>query len=139
MTALTEDRDTRRKDGRIGQGPVAASTKLYGGGMVCHNAAGYVVPGSDTAGLVLAGVCAGQQDNSAGANGDLTAEYERDGLHLMNFSGTATQANVGDSVCIVDDQTVALAAMTTNGIPAGKIAEFVVSNKVYVDIAPAVQ
>lgn len=138
MTALTEDRETRRKDGKIGQGPVGAASTLFGGALICTNASGCLVPGSDTAGLALAGVSKDRYDNSSGADGDLTAEYERDGLHLMNVGSTITQANVGDSVCIVDDQTVDLAANTTNDIPCGKIAEFVSSTKAYIDIAPAV-
>lgn len=138
MTALSGDRDTRPKDGQIGQGPVAASTKLYGGALLCFNASGYLVKGADTAGLIFAGVCRDQKDNSSGSAGDLTAEFDRKGLHLVNMGTAITQANVGDAVCLVDDQTVDLAANTTNDIACGKIIEYVTTGLAYIDIGGAV-
>ncbi|MBU1193970.1 MAG: hypothetical protein KKE62_01945 [Proteobacteria bacterium] len=139
MTALTKDRDTRRKDGKIGQGLIAASTKLYGGAMLCFNAAGYLVAGADTAGLIFAGICKAPQDNTSGDAGDLVAEFEKDGMHLMTLGTAITQANVGDQVYIEDDQTVDLAANVTNDIFCGVIAEFVTTTLAYVDITPAVK
>jgi hypothetical protein len=45
-----------------------------------------------------------------------------------------TKGNIGDSVFVVDDQTVGLAATTTNDVPCGKIAEYNAANSVYVSI-----
>lgn len=138
MTALTEDRDTRRKEGDIGQGPVAASAKLYGGAFVCFNASGYLVAGADTAGLILAGICRGQKDNSSGADGDLTAEFERDGLHIMIMDMAITRADLGKKVFLVDDQTADLEGNVSNAVFCGVIAEYISATKAYIDIEPAI-
>jgi len=139
MTALATDRDTRKKPGVLGEGPVAAAKTLYGGALVCVNAAGYLTPGDDAANLVLAGVSHDRYDNSAGANGDIDGVVERDGLHLMNMETAITQANVGDRVYIVDDQTVDLVANVTNNVFAGVIAEYLTTTMAYIDITPAVK
>lgn len=72
MPALTADRNTPKKDGIIVEMPVAASTKIYAGSLVCANASGYVIPAADTAGLTFLGVALNAVDNSAGSNGDKT-------------------------------------------------------------------
>jgi hypothetical protein len=139
MTALSKDRDTRKKPGQLGVGPVAATTLLYGGAVNCFNAAGYLVPGADTAGLIFAGIGTGRFDNTLGQNGSLNGVYDREGLHMMNLATAITQANVGDQVYLVDDQTVDLAANVTNLIFCGVIAEFITTTLAYIDITPAVK
>ncbi|OGV64135.1 MAG: hypothetical protein A2283_12450 [Lentisphaerae bacterium RIFOXYA12_FULL_48_11] len=139
MTALTKDRDTRKKPGQLGEGPVAASALIYGGAIVCMNAGGYLIKGSDAAGLTIAGISTGRFDNSAGTNGALTGVFERDGLHLMNLGTVITQANVGDPVYVVDDQTVDLADNVIHFILAGVIAEMFTTTLAYIDIAPAIE
>lgn len=139
MTALAKDRDTRKKPGQLGMCPIAAAALIYGGAIVCVNAGGYLIKGSDAAGLILAGISTGRFDNSAGANGDLNGVFERDGLHMMNLGTAITQANVGDPVYLVDDQTVDLAANVTHLILAGVIAEMVTTTLAYIDIAPAIE
>lgn len=44
MTALTKDRNTKRRDGVQYSDPVAASTKVFAGALVCINASGFAVP-----------------------------------------------------------------------------------------------
>lgn len=138
MTALTTDRDTKRKPGLIGYGGMAASLLIYGGAAVCHNASGYLVKGADTAGLVFAGIAKDRFDNSSGAAGDLTAEFERDGEHLFTLGTAATDADVGKKVFLVDDQTVDLEEHVDNNVFAGVLTSLVTSTMAYVDIKPAV-
>ena len=59
MSALTNDRDTVRKEGKYASYPVKGGAVIYAGGMVCIGADGYAVPASDTAGLKFMGVCQG--------------------------------------------------------------------------------
>jgi hypothetical protein len=129
--ALSADRETREKIGIDTPVPVAASTKLYGGGLVAVDADGYAVPGADTAGLKICGVAQEQVDNSSGADGDLTVKVRRGRAFLLKGSGL-TQAMLGDTLYAVDDETVAAASVTTNDIPAGKMVEFVSATAAWV-------
>ena len=136
MSALTKDRDTVRKDGVYASYPVKGGVKLYAGSVVCVNAGGYALPGADTAGLKFVGVARGSVDNSGGPDGAVNVEAWRKGSFEFACSGMA-RGNTGDAVYVVDDQTVGLAATTTNDIPCGKIAEFNTAMSVYVDISKA--
>lgn len=139
MTAQSNDRDTRKKPGVLGEGPVASGETLYGGAAVCINATGYLEPGDDAANLVFAGISKDRFDNADGSDGDITAVLERDGLHLFTLETAITQANVGDQVYLVDDQTVDLAANVSENIFCGVIAEYVTTTLAYIDITPAVK
>ena len=134
MTQSTKDRNTVRKAGDYAAYSVKGGTKIYAGTIVCLDANGYAIPGSDTAGIKFAGVSRQYVDNSPGADGALKVEVWRTGCFEMTTSGIG-MANVGSAVCIVDDHTVNLASVTTNDIPCGKISEYVVATSVYVDIA----
>jgi len=134
MTALAKDKDTVYREGVELDLEVAASTTLYAGAGICVNAAGYAVPAADTADFKSAGVAQEQVDNSAGAAGDKKVTVRRHGLFKFVTAGL-TIANIGDDVFWVDDQTVALAATTTNDVPAGKIAGFISATAIWVDIA----
>ena len=133
MSALTKDRDTVRKDGLYAAYPVKAGAKIFAGGLVCVGSDGYAVPGSDTAGLKFAGVARAYADNTGGASGAITVEAWRKGAFELSASGMA-KSNAGDAVFVVDDQTVGVAATTTNDVPCGRISEFVSATSVYVDI-----
>lgn len=122
--ALTEGRLTKQRDGKDTPAPVAAATKLYTGGLACFNATGFAVPGADTAGLKFGGMILKDVDNSGGGDGDEKATLRRGVQVLMKGSGLS-QANVGDRVCLVDDETVAPAGVTTNDIECGTLMEFV--------------
>jgi len=139
MPALTEDKVLQKSDGVELDFPVAASQKIFGGAMVCVNAAGFALEGSDTAGLIFQGIAMNQVDNSAGANGDKSVVLRRRGLVMVTMGTAITQANVGDNVFLVDDQTVDLTANVTNAIFCGIIAKYVSSTIAWIDIEPAIR
>lgn len=139
MTALTEDRLLQKSDGVELDFPVAATEKIFGGALACVNAAGFALEGSDTAGLIFQGVCMNQVDNSSGANGALSVVLRRRGLVLVIMGTAITQANVGDNVFLVDDQTVDLTANVTNKILCGIIAKYVSTTLAWIDIEPAIR
>jgi len=139
MTALTEDKAIQRQDGDEKDFPMAASEKIFGGALCCVNAAGYALEGSDTAGLIFQGVSTGQVDNSSGSNGDLDVVLKRRGLFKAIMDTAITQANVGDNVFLVDDQTVDLVANVTNNIFCGIIAGYIDTTHAWIDIEPAVR
>jgi len=133
MTALTGDRRLERRDGVELDFPVAAATRIYGGALVATNTSGYLVPGGDTAGYKFAGVASGWFDNTSGANGELIAVVRRRGV-INCAIASAVQADVGKSVFLADDQTVAFAAGTENKIYVGVIAGVIDGTNVWVDI-----
>ncbi|WP_027176458.1 hypothetical protein [Desulfovibrio aminophilus] len=114
------DRKTPMRDGESLVLGVAASTLLEAGKMAALNAAGYVVPASNTAGLKILGRTEQRVDNTGGQNGDRSVEIRRKKLFKFKNSGTSavTVANIGGNVMVEDAETVAVAA--SNSIVAGK-------------------
>ena len=134
MTALTQDRNTLRRDGNQAEPPVAAATRIHGGAIVCIGAAGYAVPGSTATTLKAVGVAEHRADNSSGANGDIRVRC-RKGVHRFANSASTdaiTLADVGDDCYIVDDQTVAKTSGTNTRSVAGKVFD-VDADGVWVD------
>lgn len=136
--ALTSDKQIERTDGVQLAFPVNGTSKIYAGALVCVDADGYLVPGADTAGLIFQGIAMQQRDNASGDDGDQLCVVQRRGLVKCAIAA-ATPANIGDSVFLVDDETVGLAATTTNDIYCGIIAGFVDATHVWVDIEPAIR
>lgn len=100
--------------------PVAATGNIAAGDLVAVNAAGYALPGADTAGLVFMGIAEFARDNGSGANGDLSVPIRKPRFDRMTSAGMA-QANVGDKVYLNGATAVALAATTTNDVEVGTI------------------
>ena len=135
MANITARKDVRRQEGRVLSFPVEEATTIYEGALVSVNAAGYAVNASDAANDAFVGVCHVGADNSGGADGaGEKVQVWTDGVIDCVYAGTATQANVGDLVYAVDNQTVDVVGDTTNDVLVGKIVEFVTATKVRVAI-----
>lgn len=121
MAALSADRNTAHQDGQLINMGVAASAKVYAGGMAAKNASGYTTPAADAANLVVMGMYEEQVDNSSGANAAKTVNIRRGRAFWFTNSGTnaVTIAHIGGNVYVENDQTVASAG-GTNSIVAGK-------------------
>jgi len=132
--ALSADRKTPMRDGESIGLQVAASTKIYAGGMVAKNASGYAVPAADAANLVVMGRAEEYVDNSSGANGDETVIVRRKrAFKFKNSAANAvTIAHLGGNVYVEDDETVASSG-GSNNIVAGKCIG-VESDGVWVEI-----
>jgi hypothetical protein len=104
--------------------PVAASTRLYQGCLLCINASGYAVPGSTATTLKAIGRNEQDVDNSAGAAGAVSALATRGVFKWNNSTSTdlITIADVRSTCYIVDDNTVA----KTNGSNTRSVAGTVV-------------
>ncbi len=134
MSALTQDRNTSRRDGNQVEPPVAATTRIWGGSITCVNAAGYAVPGATSTTLKAVGVSEHRADNSAGVAGAIRVRC-RKGPHRFANSAAAdaiTLADVGSDCFIVDDQTVAKTNGSNTRSVAGKIFD-VDADGVWVD------
>lgn len=145
MAALTQNRSTLRQGfdtfvPNYNYG-IAAATKLFQGGMVALNAAGYLVPMTAAAGLNPVGVVGevppgtAGLDNTGGANGAISCAVYR-GIFLLD-AGTAadavTQANVGLAAYAMDDHTISPVA--TGRTKVGIIMQLDASGQVWVQIA----
>lgn len=137
--ALSADKKTEYKQGVEIPAPVATLTKIFAGAWTAVNAARYLVPGADTAGLIFHGISRQYVDNSLGGNGDLSCLVHRRGLIKATLATAITQANVGDDVFLVDDETLDVTANVTNKIFCGIIAEYIDSTHAWVDIEPAIK
>jgi len=121
--ALTADRDTPRKDGEFRVLPVAASTKIYAGALVCVNASSLAVPGATSTTLKAVGRAEESVDNSSGSAGDKTVAVRRGVFQFKNSASGDLIAlkDIGATAYIVDDETVALTNGTNTRSAAGKI------------------
>lgn len=139
MTALSADKQIERTDGVLIDVPVDDGDTIYAGALVCVNADGYLVPGADTSGLIFMGVSDEYKDNSSGSDGDVSCKVRRRGLYNVILDTAITQANVGDNVFLVDDQTVDLTANVDNDIFCGIIAKYIDTTHAWIDIEPAIR
>lgn len=104
MSALTENRNTPRRDGDFYEHPVAADTVIFQGAIVALNAAGDAVPATDAANLIVVGRAEYQADNTGGDAGAVRVRVRKG---VFGFeTATLTKANIGDTVYCADDQTV---------------------------------
>lgn len=123
MPALTTARDTQRRPGVRISVPLAAAARVFEGGIVCINAAGWGTKGATSTTLKAVGVAESTVDNSSGANGDLAVEVLRGWHKFANSTSTdaITLADYGAQCFLVDDQTVA----KTNGANTRSVAGIV--------------
>jgi hypothetical protein len=137
--SLSADQKIEYTDGVEAAYDVINADILYGGSLICVNAAGYALPGADTAGLIFVGMAMERVDNSLGNAGDKKVVVRRRGLIRMTFQTAISIANVGDNVFIYDDEKVDLAGNVTNDIFCGIIATYIDTTHAYVDIEPAIK
>lgn len=96
---------------------------IYNGALVSVNSSGYAVNASDTASTIVMGVALEQVVNS-GANGAKSILVAT-GVIATLVAGTGiTQASVGSSCVVSDNQTVTNTATATNDIPVGRIVSY---------------
>ena len=115
---------------------VASTTQIYLNQLVGVNASGYLLPMSDTAGLIFMGqsnnnVLGGATNGTVSANvsppEDPNVKYR-----IMDCTGAA-QSWVGSLVYFTDDHTVALSS--TNSLAAGRVLQYLTSTQVKVDLS----
>lgn len=126
MAALTQDRDTRRRDGEDFELPVAAATLIYAGSITCvSTASNNATKGTTATTLKAVGVAQERADNLTGAAGAIRVKVRR-GCFKLGNSASADQIVLGDvgSDCfIVDDQTVAKTNGSNTRSVAGKVRD----------------
>jgi len=112
--ALTQDRDTLRRDGRQFMPLVASDTRIFAGAIVGLTATGHAVPAGSGAVVSIVGVAQEQADNRNDHEGARFVNVSR-GTFAFKQTGTAiTRAHVGKAVTAVDDETVSLIDSSAN-------------------------
>jgi predicted RecA/RadA family phage recombinase len=145
MAAAAADREASRSEGDLVAYLVEAGERIYSGTLTRLDADGYLLPASDTASAIFAGVAADTFNNVGGADGAADATDGKARCRVWKSGvfeftcASATQAWVGAAMYAVDDQTVALAATTTNDLLVGYCTEFISATRVRVRIDRAVQ
>jgi hypothetical protein len=125
MSALATDRNTLQKDGKLRSIPVAASKLIYAGAIVMVNSSGLAVPGVTATGLTPAGVADARADNSAGIASAINVKVKR-GVFCFDNSASAdaiAEKDIGATVYVVDDHTVALTSASSTRSVAGSVYE----------------
>lgn len=134
MSALTANRDTLQRDGVFESHGVAASTRIYAGSLVCRNASGYVIPAADTATYKVQGIAQEEANNSSGSAAAIQCKTKW-GVARLATSGMGA-GDEGKPVYVTDDQTVCLAASSTNKVGAGIILDVISATEVDVLVTP---
>ncbi len=111
--SITADRNTLERVPQLRT--LEAAADIYAGGLVAANAAEKAVPASDAAGLLVIG----RAEHSAKSGEKITVKA---GCFAFDMPEgvTPTLADIGKTVFVVDDQTVAFTG-TTHAIKAGVV------------------
>lgn len=129
MAALNADRGTRiRAQGtqRHRRRGVAANTTCYKGGIACINAAGWMVPLSDIAGLICVGIFEETATCGATAGAVDVAYVTGVEAELVNAASAVVQATL--KCTGLDDQSVSIAATTAHDVAVGPVTAFATSS-----------
>lgn len=132
MVALTKDRNTKSRLGDARAEPMAATVKVFAGGILMRNAAGFVTKGATATGAVGIGIATDTVDNP-GAAGAATVICVAGIFAFANSAAgdAIAQADVGKVCFIVDDQTVAKTNGGNTRSPAG-IVDGIEAGRVWV-------
>ncbi len=128
MAALTAGRRTPRRNGDRVSHPLAAGAAVFGGGLVCLDASGWLVPGAAATGLTCVGVAAETVSNAGGAAGAARADVDRYGAHRFDNDAAdpVGRTRIGKPAYMVDDHTLAATAGNDGGNPTRSAAGTVI-------------
>lgn len=120
---LAADRNTPVKDGEVVAVPMGANAKIFAGALTVANATGYAAPGSTATTLTYLGRAEEYKDNTGGADGAMTIQVRRKKAFKWKNAAAdlVTQAELGKTCYIVDDETVAKTNGGNTRSAAGKV------------------
>lgn len=133
MADITAKKDVRRQPGEVLSFVVKNDEVIYEGALVAIDSNGEAINAGDDSGATFAGVADETVDNS---DDGLEIKVRMGGVIDCVAAFSAAAANVGDEVCLSDNQSVDLAANTTNDVYCGRIVEVVSASKVRVALRP---
>jgi len=134
--ALTADLELEMRDpGGIRSITMAASQTIYKGSLVSTNAAGYAVPGTDTASEIFVGIAV-EKAVSLG-----TAGVERVNVYTtgcFKLVGSSLEAADTSKYIFISDNGVVTDGGATNDIPVGTLTEYISATSGWVEIGARV-
>jgi hypothetical protein len=101
---------------------LADSQTVYEGAIIMRNAAGDPVVGADVASSAAMGV-ATEAVTSGPSNTTKFVKIEYGHEEWFKSSGVFTKTSIGTNVCILDDETIATAAVANADIPIGILVQ----------------
>lgn len=123
MTALTKDIALPSREAAAFSDPVAADAVIFRGALVALDASGNAIPGNTIANgaAVVRGVALEAADNAGGAAGAIRVQTVRGCFPFRNSASgdLIARTEIGKTVYLVDDQTVAKTSATNGRIAAG--------------------
>jgi len=122
--ALTQDRNTPKKDTALIAVKVAANAVIKAGALVVANATGFAAPGSAALNLTYLGRAEEAVNNTGGLDGAVSIKVLRKPAFSWanSVADAVGQASIGKQCFIEDDQTVS----ATNGANTRSAAGIVV-------------
>ena len=109
--ALTHDRSTPEREGKLLVLPMAASTAIYAGALVAVNGDGYAVPGSTATGLTAAGRAEEYKTNGTTA-GTETVAVRRGVFKFANLEADPVTKPLLDSPLLAMTGSISLTPIT---------------------------
>lgn len=118
-------RDTVQQTNLVthGQKVGVDSEEFYEGAIVCHNGAGAIAPGANSAGFEVAGICTRRLSTGASNTAEVTYEWG----HLEEFpiqASTLDASDIGKNAYVFDDELVCNDVTATNDVRLGRIVDF---------------
>lgn len=113
MTALTQDRPTPERDGRRVSDPLAAAAVIYAGALYVLDSAGAAAAATAAATTPVRAVATAR---ASAAAGDSRVEGALGVFRFDNDGDAITRADIGATVYVVDDQTVAKTGTAKAGV-----------------------
>jgi hypothetical protein len=129
--AVTANQIIYWQDGDRQSGPVMETTHLYEGTLAFFNATGYVVGIVAGGANPFAGVLIKEYDNSSGATGAITAEFNTEGDYVLTGAGFS-QATVGLDIFASDNYTVTTSNSATSYV--GRCVGYISSTQIIVSL-----
>lgn len=123
MSALATFRDTPVMAGLYRDFPVKAAVKIWPGALVVIDSNGRAAPATTATGLIAVGRAEALADNAAGANDAINVRV-RAGIFRWGNSASSDEiarSDIGSTVYIVDDQTVAKTDDSSSRSAAGRV------------------
>ena len=113
MAALTQDRPTPEREGRLVSDPLAANAVVFAGALYVLDAAGNATPATAAAANPVRAVATARASQP---HGDQRVDGALGVFRFDNDGNAITRADIGGDAFVVDDQTVAKTGTAKAGV-----------------------
>lgn len=118
---LTEDRNTERHAANILDIPVESNTRIFAGSLVVVKPNGFASMGYAATGLFYMGRAEEAVDNTGGSAGAVSVSVRTDGAFKWRNDGSISQAEMGNDVFVLNDESVTRTSNSNTRSIAGQV------------------